>query len=290
MTLDDGDIVFFKIDEPKHCKPSTPIVAMFHGLGGCSESDYNRRIAIKLNQIGIRAARFNHRGSHPDDSNLARGIYHSGSFEDVLKSLQSLSQKWPDAPIFCIGFSISGTVLLNLLSKRDDIDKIVPNLQAAATICSPIDLDRCSKKIIRFQNFVYNRYFVSKLRRNIKKRSKYFPEFMQVKIPAHISLRTFDELLTAPFGGFNDRDHYYDSCSPKQLLHRIKTQTLMLAADDDPFVEAATYHDAVLGPQTTLRIERSGGHMGFFSSQKTRFGDNRWLDEFLIDWVLSQKN
>ena len=46
-------------------KTDSPLVLLAHGMGGCSESSYMRRIARKLWKRGMGVFMMNHRGSGP---------------------------------------------------------------------------------------------------------------------------------------------------------------------------------------------------------------------------------
>ncbi len=85
-----------------------------------------------------------------------------------------------------------------------------------------------------------------------------------------------DEVFTAPIGGFESRAHYYETCSAAQYLSRIEIPTVLISAEDDPFVKPQDYQQAKLSSQCVLHLEKYGGHMGYI--HKSGIGYERWVD------------
>jgi predicted alpha/beta-fold hydrolase len=285
ITFENGDRTYARVDHPPDARPETPIIALFHGLGGCSESPYKLRISARGKAAGLRVARFNHRGCGPSEQLHAQHIYHSGSYPDVMNSLQQLANKYPKAPIALVGFSLSGAMVLNLVGHHNDIQSKIPQLKIACAVCPPIDLVSCSYEISRFRNIIYDQYYSFYLLRHVKKRSLQFdlppPKFSR----RLLTLALFDNEFTAPLAGYKDAKHYYQECSPSNVVANIKLPTLILAAADDPVVNRSDFARVPISPAVTVRIENSGGHMGFLSHQKTPFGDYRWLETSIVSWA-----
>lgn len=288
IDLEDGDRTYARIDHPiSGARPDTPILALFHGLGGCSESAYKRRIAARGISEGLRVARFSHRGCGQDFELSAKGIYHSGSKDDVIAGLVALTQRYPEAPVAVVGFSLSGAMVLNMLGHYPEIQKTIPQLQIAAAVCPPVDLVESSKLISKFSNIIYDQYYTRLLLKHTKRRAIKFklkkPEFSKKMV----TLALFDNEFTAPAAGYRDAAHYYQECSPARILKNIKLPTLILGAEDDPVVNPQGFADAKQNLFIHLSVQKSGGHMGFLSRYKTRYGDNRWLEEALVTWCAS---
>lgn len=81
--------------------------------------------------------------------------------------------------------------------------------------------------------------------------------------------------VTAPLGGFRDRENYYAHCSAKPHLARIDRPTVILASRDDPFIDWHDHIDAVRSDLVHLHLEDSCGHMGYIAERVPR---HRWLD------------
>jgi predicted alpha/beta-fold hydrolase len=100
-----------------------------------------------------------------------------------------------------------------------------------------------------------------------------------------LNLRIFDELFTAPRAGFKSREDYYKLSSAKPSLSKIRLPTQILGAQDDPIIPPSTFENIILSPETSLRMETRGGHLGFIGHHKTAHGDRRWMDEFVLNWI-----
>ncbi len=283
VPLSDGDAIALDINHPSASFQRTPIVYLMHGLGGDSDSSYKLRMTAKLTRMGIRVVRHNHRGAG-QHGKLARRIYHSGSVGDVLAGLQCITQRWPDSPLLVVGFSLSGTILLNLLGNRVSDLRALPQLKSALAVCPPIDLEHSSRTIDQFSNKHLDLFYVRSLLKQLLDRSVVDKAFVAEKM-SRFSLRHFDEVITAPLGGFLNRDQYYDSCSPKHIVGNIRLPTLILAAADDPIIPVSSVLRAPYSTKTVLSMQTSGGHLGFISKDRTPLGDNRWLDYFVTTWV-----
>ncbi len=286
VALDDGDALVLDVNHPPQISAKTPTIYLMHGLGGDSDSSYKLRLAAKLIKMGLRVVRHNHRGAGLHGS-LARGIYHSGSAQDVLFGLRSVTQRWPDSPLLVVGFSLSGTILLNLLGTCVEDLADIPQVKAALTVCAPIDLEVSSKTIDLLRNKHLDVYYVRSLIKQLVDRSVVNAEVIARKMPKP-TLRHFDEVVTAPLGGFLNRDHYYESCSPKHIVGNIKCPTLILAAANDPIIPLSSVYKAPYSTKALLSVQSSGGHLGFISRQRTSHGDHRWLDYFVIAWAMEE--
>ncbi len=74
----------------------------------------------------------------------------------------------------------------------------------------------------------------------------------------------FDDAVTAPLHGFENKNDYYDRCSSGRYLNDIQRPTLIINALDDPFMTPAVIPDEEkLSMHVTLEVADSGGHVGF---------------------------
>lgn len=287
VPLPDGDRLVIHINAPRMAIPADahkPTVLLLHGLGGSSESSYIIRITKKLNARGYTAVRFNHRGCGTGSDGLARQIYHAGRVEDVDACVAHLHTMWPEKKLLLVGFSLSGNMLLRYMGERNP-KRTAPNVLQALAVCPPVDLEQCSLALTRRNNWHLDRYYTTQLLKTAAARVRAFPDAPRVEFPQKMNLRLFDELYTAPQGGFKSRDAYYDASSSKHYLHAIDLPTLVLAATDDPIIPARGFEEANFSAATTVRVEKAGGHMGFIGAKTTADGDRRWMDALVLAWV-----
>ena len=285
IEMPDKDQLAIELNQPPKASSKTPVVALFHGLGGSSESSYVIRAAQKLGALGFRVARFNHRGCDRHQLLRARQIYHSGSLKDVRAGIVAIRNRWPHAPILTAGFSLSGAILLNLIGQEPDIRERIQNLRKVMAICPPIDLESSSKAVADLRNRHIDLYYSRSLLAAARRRQQKHPDAFSPQLPRSLTVRAFDELFTAQVAGFKSRDDYYNRCSPKRFVDLIAVPTTVVVAADDPVVPIESVTTAPFSEAVQLRVEKSGGHMGFLAATKTRFGDYRWMDDIVVSWA-----
>ncbi len=267
VALSDGD----RLVGRQFQGPGPDLLCAFHGLGGDDERPYMRR-AVRLGlDRGLSVWAMNHRGCGRGRG-LAAGTYHSGVAGD-LGAVFAHARSRGFRRVLALGFSLSGNALLLNLGGGHDGPHPLPD--AALAVNPPVNLARCSALISRWSNRPYDRYFVKKVVRSVREREAVglIPAGRYL-VHDRMSLADFDSAYTAPAGGFRDRDDYYARCSALPHLSRITVPTVILHAEDDPFVDAADLRSADLGPGVHLHLEGTGGHMGYLSRD---LPDRRWL-------------
>jgi predicted alpha/beta-fold hydrolase len=89
-----------------------------------------------------------------------------------------------------------------------------------------------------------------------------------------MSLRQFDDAYTTKAGGFRDADDYYARCSARHHLAKITVPTVLLMAQDDPFIPWRDAAESRPSSAVHLHLEPHGGHMGYLSRD---LPGHRWL-------------
>lgn len=283
ITLSDGDRIVLHDNCPRNWTPFSPAILLMHGLTGCHQSCYMQRCAAKMNARGWRVFRLDHRGCGAG-AGLADFPYHAGRIGDIQAALDRVESLCPNAPLFPIGFSLSGNILLKMATAESS--QLPRNLTGLTAICPAIDLARACENICQPANRYYDRFFVKRL-------WKQTLEYAGVhRLLSHVidsdarpgSLREYDDMVTSPMGGFLDAGDYYRSASCTQDLQALEHPTLIIAAKDDPLVPVDCFDGVKLADETRLILAEGGGHLGFFG-RKGSDPDNRWMDWRIIDWV-----
>lgn len=256
-------------------KPVEKVLLLFHGLGGSSESDYIRRTAQLAYEMNWVVIRVDHRGAGHVFGEYTEP-YHSGRGEDVSDMLDYSKKRFPGFEHIAFGVSMSGTIILNLLTGRFGETK--PD--RAIIVNAPLNLHNATENLQKGFSLVYDWRFYLKLKRMILKKEK----SIQLPLISHTS--TIDDLFTSIKSGYKNRIHYYDECSPFEHLKKITTQTYVLTAADDPIVSYELYKQAQWSETCHVHISQAGGHVGYYSDQEIKvqnknFG-HRWLDYFLF--------
>lgn len=243
---------------------TAPLVVLFHGLEGSSNSHYARSLTQAASRRGWLSAIVHFRGCSGEPNRLPRA-YHSGDSTEVDWILRRLKDDHPLRPIYAVGVSLGGNALLKWLGEQENL--AAPIVSGAAAISAPIDLTACGHHLARGFNRVYTRHFLATLKPTSLAKLKCFPGlFDEKRLHKARTLYEFDDLVTAPLHGFSGADDYWFRASSKPWLPGIRVPTLLLNALNDPFLPAHALPQAhQVSPQVHLDFPAEGGHVGFVS-------------------------
>lgn len=256
-----------------------PLVILFHGTEGSSKSHYAKRIMYYLEQIGWRGVVPHFRGCS-EEINLRLRFYHAGETEDVASIIKNLSQL-SSAPIFAIGVSIGGNILLKYLGES----KANSGLNAAIAVSTPFDLKLSAEAMANGVNkHIYAKYFLKSLLPKMQQYASRFDNFIYINKKID-TLDEFNNLYLCQVTNFTDTLDYYQKSSCKQFLKYIETPTMILQARNDPLVPVASWPTKdELSKQIRFISTRSGGHAGFITTNSNRKGALLKLPRFLVDY------
>jgi len=267
--------------ELKAPEESAPVVLIGHGMGGCSESGYVRRIASKLLQEGFGVFMMNQRGSGRGIG-LCDRLWNGGSSEDLARTIQYIADRYPARKILVMGFSLTGNVLLKYLGE----DRQIPsNVLSTLAVNPPIDLKVASQQISEgpWSN-TFNKYYLKLMNRQVEALAQCHPDaFRPAKTPN--TIWEFDVKYTAPAFGYSSAEAYYEACSSKQFLENIAVPTTILCSQDDPFIPSEIFQNARMSQQIDFINPEFGGHMGYISRSRNDLGDRRWMDFICVQWA-----
>ena len=241
---------------------TTPLVVLLHGLEGSSNSYYALSLMHALKAIGWGGVVVHFRGCSGEANRLPRA-YHSGDSEEIDWILRRLKQDLPDRPLYAMGVSLGGNVLLKWLGERGSSAGSV--LCAAAAISAPVDLTVCGHALGRGFNRIYTRHFLHTLKPGAAAKLKRFPGLFDGSGLSGVNtVYAFDNLVTGPLHGFSGADDYWRRASSKPWLAGIGVPTLVLNALNDPFLPAqALPRPDQVSANVKLEFPPQGGHVGF---------------------------
>ncbi len=241
---------------------SAPLLVMFHGLEGSTQSHYAQAFADWARRHGWRFVMPHFRGCS-GELNLAPRAYHSGDYEEIGWMLAQARARHA-GPVAAVGVSLGGNALLRWAEEAGET--AAATSRAVVAISSPIDLAAGGRAIGRgFNRLVYTRMFLRTMKpKALAKLAQHPGLFSREKLLAARDLYDFDNVFTAPLHGFRDTDDYWARGSAKPHLPRIRIPALVLNARNDPFVPGACLPAAhEVGAQVTLWQPAHGGHVGF---------------------------
>ncbi len=259
LETSDGD--FIDLD-CWHRPEADGTVVLCHGLEGNARRPYMLGMARAFLARGWNVVGFNYRGCS-GEPNRKPWSYHSGSTGD-LREVLAWSDR-PDSPVRAlVGFSLGGNLVLKYLGEAPD--RVLAGIKAVVAVSVPADLADTARQMALPRNRLYQRRFLRKLAAKTREKSRLFPEQVDARLLSRVrTLWDFDDLFTAPLGGFAGADDYYRQCSCRQFLPRIRVPSLLLSARDDPFLGPSCYPEpeAAASEFFHLLVPERGGHVGF---------------------------
>jgi predicted alpha/beta-fold hydrolase len=266
-------------------RAGVPTLLALHGLEGSSEAHYMRGLAAKAWQRGWNAVLLNQRNCGGTE-HLTPGLYHSGLTDDPKAVIRALVRDDRLPCVGVVGYSLGGNLTIKLAGELDD----APDLPVVgvAAISPTIDLELCVRAIERRANVVYQFNFVRNLKARMRRMAAAWPERYDLRPLRSIwTIRRFDEVYTAPSHGFQGASDYYFRASAIRVANRIRIPTLILTAEDDPFVPASQFRDPVIrgNRHIAVCVERTGGHCGFAGTVAD--DDGYWAETTAMTFLAS---
>jgi hypothetical protein len=231
-----------------------------------------------LHGAGYRGVLMHFRGCSGEPNRLPRS-YHSGETGDAATVVAHITARSARAPFAAIGYSLGGNVLLKWLGETGSATP----LTTAVAVSVPFDLAACADRLAQGASRLYQWHLVRSMQARFKAKfgERDYPLGI-AKVEALNSFWRFDDAVTAPLHGFRDVHDYYARASCRQFLAGIAVPTLILHAEDDPFVPAhAIPNAAELSATVSLELAARGGHVGFITGAvpgRARY----WLEPRII--------
>ena len=268
--------------QPASVRSQRLTLLLVHGLEGSSDSRYIRGITARAWAQGCNVIRMNMRNCGGTDT-WTPSLYHSALSADVDAVLRHFAQQYHLQRMAMVGYSMGGNLVLKLAG---ELASDAPDWLLAAVAVSPAaDLAPSADALHEPQNRLYEWHFLRNLMRRFRRKATLYPQrYGGVAIgPVH-SIRDFDQEITARFSGFQGADDYYARASASRLVHRIAIPTLVLHADDDPFIRLTPQTAAVLkaNPAITLVGTAHGGHCAFLAAGP----DRHWAEATLLRYLM----
>jgi predicted alpha/beta-fold hydrolase len=281
----DGD--FVDVDRQTASHPSRPLVVLFHGLEGSSQSHYAQAFADWAAEHDLNFALPHFRGCS-GELNHAPRAYHSGDHQEVdwiLHKFRLAHQQAGGQTVVAAGVSLGGNALMRWAGEQGAQAKA--KADAVASICSPLDLVASGNAIGKgFNRQVYTRMFLRSMKpKALAKLAQHPGLFDKQGMLAARDLYAFDNVFTAPLHGFKNTDDYWQRASAKPVMHQIAIPALALNALNDPFVPASSLPQRKdVSSSVTLWHPAQGGHVGF--AQGGVPGHVRGLPDAVGGWLL----
>jgi predicted alpha/beta-fold hydrolase len=260
-----------------------PTLLLIHGFEGCSESHYMLGIAGKAWRAGFNVVRLNQRNCGGTE-HLTSTLYHSGTSGDFLSIAQELSARDGIEAIWLAGYSMGGNLALQVAGCAGTL---LPTLKGVAVVCPNIHPAAAVDALERPRNWIYHRHFLKSLQARMRRKASVFPgRFDLSRLDTIRSLREFDDVYTAPAGGYAGAADYYERTGSRHVLGNIRVPTLIITAQDDPFIPYGCFDLPALreNPWIQLVVPPHGGHCGFIQRPRPD-EDLYWAENRIIEFM-----
>lgn len=287
VRLPDGDAIVLHEDRPQSWRAGDRSMLLVHGLSGCHAAPYMLRLGERFVDRGLRVFRMDMRGCGAG-ATLSRNVTHAGRSEDLLAALDKIAELTEAGPLLVTGVSLGGNQLLRAAGRvcggHDSTPAWFDRLERIAAVAPPVDLQRCSDNLQRWEMRPYNYYFIRALLARTPALVRDREDFQRgVQFGRPRTMRELDDRFTAPLSGFADAAEYYAKASAASVSRQNSVPTLVLAAKDDPIVPIGCFVDDSdqWSASTQLVVTRTGGHVGFIDRRK-----RSWMDDALDAWFV----
>lgn len=261
-----------------------PTVVIWHGMEGSANSIYMIATADKAFRAGFNVVRVNYRNCGGTE-HLTPTLYHGGLTDDLRVVVNQLIESEGLKRIFLLGFSLGGNMVLKLAGEYGED---APSEVIAICAVSPsVDLQASNELMLSRRNWLYHQNFMRSLKSRIRLKQKLFPDRYDLSRLARIrNLREFDEEFTSIASGFANASDYYYRASSIRVIANIRIPTLIIHAEDDPFIPFAPLRHQVFSenPYILLIATERGGHVAFVSSSATSNEDRFWAENRAVEF------
>jgi predicted alpha/beta-fold hydrolase len=271
-----------------HCRwqnePRTAsTVVLVHGLEGSSSSIYILGTAAKAFRAGFNVVRLNLRNCGATE-HLTPTLYNSGMSGDLNAVLNDLIERDQLQRIFIVGFSMSANMALKLAGEAPN--QLPAQLSGICAVSPPVDLATSAVALEARANWLYQQSFMRSLRRRMRHKQKLFPDLYDTT-DIHLvrTVREFDDRYTSIHGGYENAEDYYARASALPLIRHIQIPTLLIHAQDDPFIPFHSFRDPSLAtnPSVIFIAPEHGGHVGFVAAD-THGEDRFWAENRIVQF------
>jgi uncharacterized protein len=264
-----------------------PVIAIVHGLEGSADSNYVRGIAEKAFRRGFHVVRLNQRNCGGSER-LTPTLYNSGMSGDYRVVFEELAKDDGFEQIFFVGYSMGGNLVIKMAGEYgEDVPRA---LRGVCAVCPALDLSRCADALERRDNYLYQRHFVTGLMARYARKVQLFPDrYTRNGFGPIRTVREFDDAITAPCFGYRDAEEYYEAAGAKKVIAQVRVPTLLITAEDDPFVPYVSFLAARVGQNPAIRFlaPAHGGHCAFISN--TSGAERFWAEQRIVEFCEAQK-
>jgi predicted alpha/beta-fold hydrolase len=240
------------------------LAILLHGWHGSADSPDIVSLAQYLFERGIEVIRLNLR-DHGDTQDLNLGLFHSCRLAEVVGAVRSLQADHPRREISLIGFSLGGNFGLRVAAQAQAAGIDLASVAAICPVVDPVNA------LVRLDSgsLLYRRYFISKWRRSLIRKSAAWPNRYDFRDMLRMSsLTQMAEHFVRRFTNYRSLDNYLHGYTlVGDSLNGLEARTWVVAATDDPILPVDDVDRLPLLPNLSITRTRFGGHCGFYDGR-----------------------
>jgi predicted alpha/beta-fold hydrolase len=270
--------------QPEPVRAGRLTLVLVHGLEGSSDSRYIQGIALRAWAAGCNVIRMNMRNCGGSDA-LTPTLYHSGLSGDLGAVVRHYAGRFSLERVALVGYSMGGNMVLKLAGEWGS----QAQLCAVAAVCPAIDLAPGADALHEPLNRAYEWRFLRGLLARYSRKARLFPGIYEPRkgIGPVRSIREFDDKIVARYWDFRNADDYYHRAASARVVDRIAVPTLILCAQDDPFIRLLpeTRGRLLANPHISFVETRHGGHCAYLSRDPGN--ETHWAEAALMRYLLA---
>ena len=250
-------------------------VVVLHGWEGSAESLYVLSLAQLLFEQRFEILRLNLR-DHGATHHLNRDLFHSCRLPEVIGAVRALQACFPGRPLQLVGFSLGGNFLLRVAARAQEAGLKLAGVIAVSPVLDPgetlLALERTPPG--------YQRYFVRKWVRSLRKKQAAWPDVYDFRDVAHLhDLRSMTAELVRRYSEFTTLEDYLHGYSlTGERLATLAVPARILTSLDDPIIPMAGLTHLAHTAALSVTVTRYGGHCGFLE----RLSGPSWVERQIL--------
>src|SRR5262249_37833332 len=137
--------------------------------------------------------------------------------------------------------------------------------------------------MLRPRNRIYHRYIIAGMKREATGKGARLTEAERAAILGSNNVWEYDDRFIAPRHGFAGAEDYYDRNKAIRFMPDIRIPTVVIAADDDPWIPASIYRgfNWKANPALAPLLAGGGGHVGFHAAGNRTPWHDRAIERFI---------
>ncbi len=280
----DRDICITWFNKVHDNNSDKPIVVLLHGILASIDVFYIKNICHDLIKHDYPVVFIHYRS----DTGLRPFFIDNiecNDLEDLTITIDSIIQNYPKNPIYVIGYSWGGNILLRYLSDERNQRRIAKSIAVSV----PFDLRQTATNLLRRPKQIYHYFMVKQLKANLKNALKdcVGRQALKTRLAKITNIQDYERDVLAPMYGYADINCYYDDTLVNKSLFKIQDDVLIIHSLDDPIVPASTIPKPnELSSTITLELHKTAGHIGFISGKHHLLPTN-WLESRILTYLQS---